>query len=283
MAPTSGETGARSGRVFAAVFRWAEDDGSGVAFDSSTGFELPGGAVRSPDAAWVIRSRLAELSAEDRQGFLPLCPDFVVELLSPSDSLAVLPAQDGGVPGKRRPPGLVDRSAPAGGGHLPRGRQPGPARRLGPGQRRSGAAGVRARPVRRLETRLLTRVRYRRVSNVRGRGAPRRPLRIHRREARSRVNRPLHDAALRGIVATIGATFASRPPLSRRVSCYIRLNGRWIADRVDGRNLESGSRLLEAQPRLPALLCPHVRPNGSGACRGTRSSGASTSGACRTS
>ena len=90
MAPTSGETGARSGRVFAAVFRWAEDDGSGVAFDSSTGFELPRGAVRSPDAAWVLRSRLAELSAEDRQGFLPLCPDFVVELLSPSDSLAVL-------------------------------------------------------------------------------------------------------------------------------------------------------------------------------------------------
>ena len=90
MAPTSGETGARSGRVFAAVFRWAEDDGSGVAFDSSTGFELPRGAVRSPDAAWVLRSRLAELSAEDRQGFLPLCPDFVVELLSLSDSLAVL-------------------------------------------------------------------------------------------------------------------------------------------------------------------------------------------------
>ena len=90
MAPTSGETGARSGRVFAAVFRWAEDDGSGVAFDSSTGFELPSGAVRSPDAAWVVRSRLAELPAEDRQGFLPLCPDFVVELLSPSDSLAVL-------------------------------------------------------------------------------------------------------------------------------------------------------------------------------------------------
>lgn len=90
MAPTSGETGARSGRVFAAVFRWAEDDGSGVAFDSSTGFELPGGAVRSPDAAWVVRTRLAELSAEDRQGFLPLCPDFVVELLSPSDSRAVL-------------------------------------------------------------------------------------------------------------------------------------------------------------------------------------------------
>ena len=90
MAPTGGETGARSGRVFAAVFGWAEDDGSGVAFDSSTGFELPNGAVRSPDAAWVARARLERLPAEDKQGFLPLCPDFVIELLSPSDSRAVV-------------------------------------------------------------------------------------------------------------------------------------------------------------------------------------------------
>ena len=90
MAPTGGETGARSGRLFAAVFRWAEDDGSGVAFDSSTGFELPNGAVRSPDAAWVARARLERLPAEDKQGFLPLCPDFVIELLSPSDSRAVV-------------------------------------------------------------------------------------------------------------------------------------------------------------------------------------------------
>ena len=88
MAPTGGETGARSGRLFAAVFRWAEEDGSGVAFDSSTGFELSNGAVRSPDAAWVARARLARLPAEDKQGFLPLCPEFVIELLSPSDSLA---------------------------------------------------------------------------------------------------------------------------------------------------------------------------------------------------
>ena len=90
MAPTGGETGARSGRLFAAVFRWAEGDGTGVAFDSSTGFELPDGAVRSPDVAWVRRARLAQLPAEDRQGFLPLCPDFVIELVSPSDSRGVL-------------------------------------------------------------------------------------------------------------------------------------------------------------------------------------------------
>ena len=84
--PTGGETGARCGRLLAAVLRWADDDGSGVAFDSSTGFELPDGAVRSPDVAWVRRVRLARIAPEDRRGFLPLCPDFVVELLSPSDS-----------------------------------------------------------------------------------------------------------------------------------------------------------------------------------------------------
>ena len=90
MAPTGGETGARSVLLVAALHRWAEPDGAGVAFDSSTGFELPNGAVRSPDAAWVLRSRLAQLSAEDKAGFLPLCPDFVIELLSPSDSRAAL-------------------------------------------------------------------------------------------------------------------------------------------------------------------------------------------------
>ena len=90
MAPTGGETGARSSRLVAALHRWAEEDGTGIAFDSSTGFELPNGAVRSPDAAWVRRRRLARLSAEDKERFLPLCPDFVIELLSPSDSRAAL-------------------------------------------------------------------------------------------------------------------------------------------------------------------------------------------------
>ena len=89
-APTGGETGARSSRLAAALQRWAEEDGTGVVFDSSTGFELPNGAVRSPDAAWVLGRRLARLSAEDKERFLPLCPDFVIELLSPSDSRAAL-------------------------------------------------------------------------------------------------------------------------------------------------------------------------------------------------
>ena len=86
MTPAGGETGARGLRLSAALYRWAEEDGTGVAFDSSTGFELPNGAVRAPDAAWILRNQLARLSPEDKERFLPLCPDFVSELLSPSDS-----------------------------------------------------------------------------------------------------------------------------------------------------------------------------------------------------
>ena len=88
MTPAGGETGARGLLLSAALYRWAEEDGTGVAFDSSTGFELPNGAMRAPDAAWVLRDRLARLSPEDKERFLPLCPDFVIELLSPSDSRA---------------------------------------------------------------------------------------------------------------------------------------------------------------------------------------------------
>jgi Uma2 family endonuclease len=69
------------------VGTWANAEGSGVAFDSSTGFELPNGATRSPDVAWVRRTRLAALTAEQKERFLPLCPDFVIELLTPSDSI----------------------------------------------------------------------------------------------------------------------------------------------------------------------------------------------------
>ncbi len=88
MTPAGGETGARGLSLAAALHRWAEADGTGVAFDSSAGFELPNGAVRAPDAAWVPRNRLARLSPEEKERFLPLCPDFVIELLSPSDSRA---------------------------------------------------------------------------------------------------------------------------------------------------------------------------------------------------
>ncbi|MFI5364963.1 MAG: Uma2 family endonuclease [Candidatus Binatia bacterium] len=85
--PTGAATGARNLRLGVQVSLWAERDGSGVVFGSSTGFELPNGATRSPDVAWVRRTRLAQLTPQQKERFLPLCPDFVIELLSPSDSL----------------------------------------------------------------------------------------------------------------------------------------------------------------------------------------------------
>lgn len=85
MPPTGAETGARNAELIAQFQRWARDDGQGILFDSSTGFLLPNGAMRSPDLAWVRRSRLATLSPEQKRGFLPLAPDVLIELASASD------------------------------------------------------------------------------------------------------------------------------------------------------------------------------------------------------
>jgi Uma2 family endonuclease len=90
MPPTGWKTGSYNIRVSAALLAWADQEGSGVATDSSTGFDLPNGATRSPDAAWVKRTRLATLTDEQKAQFLPLCPDFVIELRSPSDNLKTL-------------------------------------------------------------------------------------------------------------------------------------------------------------------------------------------------
>jgi Uma2 family endonuclease len=87
MPPTGGETGRRNSVLTAQLDRWSELDGTGVSFDSSTGFILPNGAMRSPDAAWVILARWRALSAEARAKFPPICPDFIIELRSPSDDL----------------------------------------------------------------------------------------------------------------------------------------------------------------------------------------------------
>jgi len=89
MPPAGGKTGARNSNLLLQVAAWAKSDGTGVTFDSSTGFELPDGATRSPDVAWVRRARLAALTADQKERFLPLCPDFVIQLLSPSDSLSL--------------------------------------------------------------------------------------------------------------------------------------------------------------------------------------------------
>lgn len=91
MPPTGGETGKRNLSISGQLWLWNEAAGLGEAFDSSTGFTLPNSADRSPDAAWVDRSRWQSLTPEAREGFVPLCPDFVIELLSPSDRLK--PAQ----------------------------------------------------------------------------------------------------------------------------------------------------------------------------------------------
>ncbi|MBV9386231.1 MAG: Uma2 family endonuclease [Chroococcidiopsidaceae cyanobacterium CP_BM_ER_R8_30] len=90
MPPTGGETGNRNIKPSARLESWTEEDGSGLAFDSSTMFQLPNGAYRSPDAAWILLERWEVLSPKEREGFPPICPDFVVELRSPSDSLKTL-------------------------------------------------------------------------------------------------------------------------------------------------------------------------------------------------
>ena len=90
MPPTGSETGQRSGKLFLRVGNWAEADGTGVTFDSSTGFTLPNGAIRSPDVSWIKRERWEALPKEQRAGFAPICPDFVAELRSPTDRLSDL-------------------------------------------------------------------------------------------------------------------------------------------------------------------------------------------------
>ncbi|MEG3933104.1 Uma2 family endonuclease [Microcoleus sp. T3_B1] len=89
--PTGGESGSRNLSISGQVDRWCEThEDLGEGFDSSTGFILPNGARRSPDASWVSRTRWEALTPKQRQGFVPLCPDFVVELRSASDSLSTL-------------------------------------------------------------------------------------------------------------------------------------------------------------------------------------------------
>jgi Uma2 family endonuclease len=87
MTPAGGASGHRNLEIGMALGVWARRDGTGVAFDSSTGFLLPNGAMRAPDAAWVLRARLDPLPAETKEKFLPLCPDLVIELRSTSDRL----------------------------------------------------------------------------------------------------------------------------------------------------------------------------------------------------
>ncbi len=93
MPPAFSDTGNRNFNLATQLGAWTEQDGTGVGFDSSAGFTLPNGATRSPDAAWIRRERWQALTAEQQASFAPLCPDFVVELRSASDSLTGLEAK----------------------------------------------------------------------------------------------------------------------------------------------------------------------------------------------
>jgi Uma2 family endonuclease len=87
MPPTGGNTGKRNVKLITQLDLWNSQTGLGEVFDSNTGFTLPNGADRSPDASWVSRERWEALTPEQQEKFIPLCPDFVVELMSPSDRL----------------------------------------------------------------------------------------------------------------------------------------------------------------------------------------------------
>jgi Uma2 family endonuclease len=90
MSPVGGESGRRELKLGTQVCNWTEQSGLGEAFSSSTMFRLPNGAKRSPDVAWVEKSRWDALTIAEKEKFLPLAPDFVIELRSATDSLKVL-------------------------------------------------------------------------------------------------------------------------------------------------------------------------------------------------
>ena len=87
MSPTGSKSGHRNFTLAAQFGIWLQSDETGLGFDSSAGFTLPNGAVRAPDLAWIRKERWDALSAEEQEEFAPICPDFVVELLSRTDRL----------------------------------------------------------------------------------------------------------------------------------------------------------------------------------------------------
>ena len=93
MTPTGSNTGRKNAYLIQVLGTWADADGRGYAFDSNTGFTLPDGSMRSPDAAWIEAARWDALSEADKDRFAPICPDFIIELRSQSDDLAELEAK----------------------------------------------------------------------------------------------------------------------------------------------------------------------------------------------
>ena len=90
MPPAGGETGHRNIEISFQVQAWSRQNNLGIAFDSSTGFKLPNGAERAPDASWIKCDRWNSLNTEQKRKFPPLCPDFVIELRSETDSIKTL-------------------------------------------------------------------------------------------------------------------------------------------------------------------------------------------------
>lgn len=86
MPPTGGDTGIKNTNLIIQFGIWAKQDGTGVVFDSSTLFILPNGSRRSPDLSWILKSRWNQLTKEQKRKFPPIAPDFVIELVSPSDT-----------------------------------------------------------------------------------------------------------------------------------------------------------------------------------------------------
>jgi len=90
MPPIGGETSNKNAKITQKLGNWTDEDGTGIAFDSSGGFKHPNGADRSPDASWIPLEKWQNLTEKERQRFVPLCPDFVIELRSKTDSLKSL-------------------------------------------------------------------------------------------------------------------------------------------------------------------------------------------------
>lgn len=87
MAPVGGETSSQHSEIVFAIMYWNKQRQLGKSFDSSGGFQLPDGSMRSPDAAWITNGKWDSLTKQEQKRFLPFAPDFVVELQSPSDNL----------------------------------------------------------------------------------------------------------------------------------------------------------------------------------------------------
>ena len=93
MSPNKPKTGRKQSIINRRLGNWAEQNGTGEVFDATSIFTLPNGAKRAPDASWILKDRWNSLTGEQQDSFSPICPDFVIELRSPSDRLRVLKAK----------------------------------------------------------------------------------------------------------------------------------------------------------------------------------------------